>query len=75
MTVTNIPKYHIIVNESPEGGYSGQCLEIAGAISEGETIEELLKNMREAIDLVQESILERAKANNERIIDLPIEVR
>ncbi|PWU79484.1 MAG: type II toxin-antitoxin system HicB family antitoxin [Candidatus Nitrosopolaris wilkensis] len=74
MTAPNIPKYHIIVNESHDGGYSGQCLEVAGAISDGETIDELLKNIMEAIDLVQESIVERAKANQERIIDLPIEV-
>jgi predicted RNase H-like HicB family nuclease len=65
MTSPQIPKYHIIVNESPEGWYSGQCVEVAGAISEGETIEQLLQNMRETIDLVQESIRKRAKADNE----------
>ncbi|MGA9151007.1 MAG: hypothetical protein WBZ36_10535 [Candidatus Nitrosopolaris sp.] len=31
-----IPKYHVIINPSPEGGFSGQCLELAGAISEGD---------------------------------------
>lgn len=56
MQINNTNKYHIIVNKSPEGGYSGQCLELAGAISEGETEEELFKNMTEAIQLVLESI-------------------
>lgn len=75
MQINSANKYHIIVNKSPEGGYSGQCLEIAGAISEGETEEELLKNMTEAIQLVLESIEERAKSNKERIIELPVETK
>jgi len=43
------------IQEAPEGGYTGQCMEIPGAISEGETIEELKTNMTEAIELVLES--------------------
>jgi hypothetical protein len=35
------------VQKAPEGGYSGQCVELPGAISEGETLEELKKNMTE----------------------------
>jgi predicted RNase H-like HicB family nuclease len=65
--------FHIIVNKASEGGYSGQCLELPGAISEGETEEELKINMREAIQLVLESIEERARANNERIIEIPLQ--
>jgi len=45
-------------------------MEISGAISEGETLEELSENMREAIDLVIESIQERAKMNKEHIIEI-----
>ena len=75
MQINNTNKYHIIVNKSPEGGYSGQCLELAGAISEGETEEELFKNMTEAIQLVLESIEERAKANKETIIELPVQTK
>ena len=43
MQINNTNKYHIIVNKSPEGGYSGQCLELAGAISEVETEEEFIQ--------------------------------
>ncbi|MDE1830001.1 MAG: type II toxin-antitoxin system HicB family antitoxin [Thaumarchaeota archaeon] len=38
-------KFTIRIQKAPEGGYTGQCLELPGAISEGETIEELKKNM------------------------------
>ena len=63
-------QYHILTSRSPEGGFTGQCMEISGAISEGETLEELSENMREAIDLVIESIQERAKMNKEHIIEI-----
>ena len=36
-----------------EGGFSGQCLELPGAISQGETIEELIENMKDAIKLTR----------------------
>lgn len=35
-----------------EGGFSGRCLELPAAISQGETLEELRQNMIDAINLV-----------------------
>ena len=35
-----------------EGGYTVQCLELPGAISQGETVEEALDNIKEAIELL-----------------------
>jgi predicted RNase H-like HicB family nuclease len=67
------PIYHYIVSESPEGGYTGQCLEIAGAISEGDTLEELARNMHDAIQLVIEYTHERATAGNEMIRTIEVE--
>ena len=51
-------RFTIVIQEDPEGGYTGRCLELHGAISEGETIEELKKNMTESIELVLESLEE-----------------
>ena len=65
-------RYHIMIVESDEG-YSGQCVELPGAISEGDTTEALMKNMKEAIGLVQESMQEWANANSATILELPIE--
>ncbi len=55
-------KYTIILEKEEEGGYSAQCLELPGAISQGETKEEALRNIKEAIELVLEVIDEEAKA-------------
>jgi predicted RNase H-like HicB family nuclease len=54
-------KYTIILEKQEEGGYSAQCLELPGAISQGETKEEALRNVKEAIELVIEVINEEAK--------------
>ena len=55
-------KYTIILEKEEEGGYSAQCLELPGAISQGETKEEALRNIKEAIELVLEVVKEEAKA-------------
>ncbi len=62
-------KYTIVLEKEEEGGYSAQCLELPGAISQGETKEEVLRNIKEAIELVLEVIDEEAKAlgNNAEI--------
>ena len=44
--------------EEPEGGYSAQVVELPGCISQGETREETLKNIREAIEGYLEAFLE-----------------
>jgi predicted RNase H-like HicB family nuclease len=43
-------KFKIIVHEAEEGGYWAEVPAIPGCASQGETIDELLANMREAIE-------------------------
>ena len=48
-------KYTTILEKEEEGRYSAQCLELPGAISQGETKEAAaLKNIEEAIEAVLE---------------------
>jgi predicted RNase H-like HicB family nuclease len=63
-------KFTIIVSKEKEGGYSGQCMELPGAISEGETMQELKENMADAINLVLESFQERIKKGKNKIIQI-----
>jgi len=44
----------VIVKDTQEGGYIGMCRELPEAKSQGETIEELLENMKDAIKLTLE---------------------
>ena len=47
-------KYAVILEPQEEGGYTVQCLELPGAISQGETKAVALENIKEAIVLVLE---------------------
>jgi predicted RNase H-like HicB family nuclease len=49
-------KYTIILEKEEEGGYSAQCLELPGAISQGESKEEAIENIKVAIELVLETL-------------------
>ncbi len=64
-------KFTIVIQKAPEGGYSGRCIELPGAISEGETIDDLRTNMTEAIELVLESIEEDTKQDEKLVIEIP----
>lgn len=49
-------KLKIILEPSEEGGYTAIVPSLPGCISEGDTKEEALKNIREAIELYLEPI-------------------
>ena len=50
MVKINGKKFTVILREEPDGGYSAQCLELPGAISEGDNRKEALANIKEAIE-------------------------
>lgn len=43
-------KFKIVVHEAEEGGYWAEVPAIPGCASQGETMDELLANMRDAIE-------------------------
>ena len=47
-------RYTVVLEPQEDGGFTVQCVEIPGAISEGETRQEALDNIKEAIELVLE---------------------
>ncbi len=53
-------QFTVKLEEADEGGYTVQCLELPAAISEGDTKEEALENIKEAIQLVLEVSQEQA---------------
>ena len=58
-------QFTVKLEESDEGGYTVQCLELPAAISEGDTKVEALENIKEAIQLVLEVTQEQAKSYTE----------
>ncbi len=47
-------EFSVIIEPAPEGGYWAICPEVPGANGQGETIEEVKNNLRQAIELILE---------------------
>ncbi|MGB8937030.1 MAG: type II toxin-antitoxin system HicB family antitoxin [Candidatus Nitrosopolaris sp.] len=65
-------KYTIVFTEEMEGGFSARCLELPGAISQGETLEELKVNITDAIQLMLASIYEEAHEKKKMEIEVSV---
>jgi len=55
-------KCAVVIHQEPEGGFWAEAPTLPGCYSEGETVEELMGNIREAIS----GVLEVMKANGTR---------
>ena len=51
-------KYTVIIEQGRESGYVVYCPALKGCVSQGETREEALRNIREAIEAYIEALLE-----------------
>lgn len=49
-------RFKVVLEASEEGGYTAYVPSLPGCISEGETVKEALKNIREAIELYLEPL-------------------
>ena len=58
-------EYTAIIKEVEDGWYMGQCEQVPGAITQGQTIEEVKENLKEAIALVLESEKEHCQRRYE----------
>jgi len=65
VAMTNYDFKVVLEPDAESGGYVVKCPSLPGCYSQGETIDEALANIKEAIELC----LEDMKAHNERIPD------
>ncbi|MGB7570440.1 MAG: type II toxin-antitoxin system HicB family antitoxin [Methanothrix sp.] len=65
-------KYTVILEPQEEGGYTVRCLELPGAISQGETKEETLENIKEAIGLVLEVLSQELATSNAQVLEIDL---
>jgi len=66
-------KIKIYLEPSEEGGYTAIVPSLPGCISEGETKEEAIRNIREAIELYLEPIEDDVlTTNNAEVLELAI---
>jgi predicted RNase H-like HicB family nuclease len=60
-------KFTVAVEPQPEGGFTVQCIELPGAISQGETVKEALDNIQDAIHLILEVRRDEARSRHARL--------
>ena len=46
--------FHVIIHKDEDGTYIGRVPELDGCMSQGDSLDELMKNIREAIELCLE---------------------
>ncbi|HLE96134.1 MAG TPA: type II toxin-antitoxin system HicB family antitoxin [Candidatus Thermoplasmatota archaeon] len=66
-------RFTVSVVPGEEGGFTVQCIEVPGAISEGETIEEALENIEDAIAEVLAARREEATRLHARLESVDVD--
>jgi len=66
-------KIKVVVHDAAEGGYWAEVPSIPGCATEGETFEELLANLYEAVEAcLSVDMDETALAKNARIVEIAV---
>ena len=66
--------YAVVIHEDPDGGYWGEVPALPGCYSQGETVDELKQNIREAIAGVLEVLKEQGREPDSNIQILEVAV-
>lgn len=54
-------EYTVIIHKDAESGwYTGKCVQVPGAMSQGKNLDELMENMKDAITLMLECYRDEA---------------
>jgi len=67
-------KFAVVVHAEPAGGYWGEVPALPGCYSQGETVDELLANLREAIAGVLEVMQQEGRTleENVQVVELAV---
>lgn len=63
-------KIGVALHPDPQGGYTVTVPSLPGCISEGDTVEEALGNIKEAIELFLESMKEHGEEIPQEAVDI-----
>ena len=72
MTVMVTQTYHILLKLKGKEGFVVRCLELPGCLSEGQTKEEALKNIHDAIRLYLDDIKKEVRRKKARPIKVNV---
>ncbi|MCL7454300.1 MAG: type II toxin-antitoxin system HicB family antitoxin [Anaerolineae bacterium] len=61
-------KFQVVLEPSDDGGYTVYVPALPGCISEGDTVDEAMRNIREAIELYMEPVEDDFVANEHLLV-------
>jgi predicted RNase H-like HicB family nuclease len=64
--------YTYVINKAEEGGYVAKCIELPQVHTEGKTLAEVKRNMRDALTLAVDYIREKAKKEKGQVLEITI---
>ena len=67
-------KYTVVIHEDPDGGFCGEVPALPGCYSQGETVDELSDNIREAIAGMLEVLKEEGREPESHVQFLDVAV-
>jgi predicted RNase H-like HicB family nuclease len=69
-----VRNYAVVIHEDPDGGFWGEVPALPGCYSQGETVDELKQNIREAIAGVLDVLKEQGREpdSNIQILDVAV---
>jgi predicted RNase H-like HicB family nuclease len=69
-----VQNYAVVIHEDPEGGFWAEVPALPGCYSQGETVDEIKRNIREAIAGVVEVLREQGREpdSNIQILDVAV---
>jgi predicted RNase H-like HicB family nuclease len=67
-------KFAVVIHVEPAGGFWGEVPALPGCYSQGETVDELLSNLREAISGVLEVMQQEGRSleENVQVVELAV---
>ena len=66
-------KYKVVISEGEDGWYVVECPSVPGCVSQGKTVEEALKNIKDAIQGCLEVLNERIELKGkEKIMEVVV---
>jgi predicted RNase H-like HicB family nuclease len=64
--------YTYVIRKAEDGGFIAKCIELPQVHTEGETMTEVKKNMRDALTLTVDYIREKAKKEKGEVLEITI---
>ena len=66
-------KLNVVVHQADEGGYWAEVPSIPGCATQGDTLEELLKNVREAVEgFLSVEVRDVPRSKTDRIVEITV---